>query len=223
MADIFDWSSTASQNTTVDGIDVDTDMPIGGIDNAFRSTMAIIRNSFASGLKSFLSGLSALGVDRGGTGATTLTGLLKGNGASAITAIAMDGTTKKFLRADSSFNAPVESIAMKITDDATSPLAGTGKFYFRVPYAFAVDDVRASLNSAQTGGSLLTVDINKNGSSILSTKLTIDNNETTSKTAVTAPVISGGTFADDDILSVDIDQAGTGGKGLTVTILGRQV
>lgn len=198
-------------------------MPIGGIDNAFRSVMAIVRNSFTSTLKNFLAGVSALGVGSGGTGATTLTGILKGNGTSAVTAIALDGSGVKFLRADGTFVVPKESISMKITDDATAVSAGTGKFYFRIPYPFNVEEVRASLNTAQSGGNILTVDINKNGSTILSTKLTVDNNEATSKTAATAPVISSGSFADDDILSVDVDQIGNGtAKGLTVTLIGRQ-
>ena len=37
--------------------------------------------------------------------------------------------------------------------------------------------VRASLSTAQTIGSIFTVDINESGSSVLSTKLTIDNTE----------------------------------------------
>ena len=46
-----------------------------------------------------------------------------------------------------------------------------------MPYAMTLTSVRASLNTAQTSGSIFTVDINESGSSVLSTKLTIDNTE----------------------------------------------
>jgi len=82
-------------------------------------------------------------------------------------------------------------------------------------------EVRANLNTAQTSGSVFTVDINENGSSILSTKLTIDNTEKTSTTAATAPVISDGNLADDAEITIDIDQVGDGtAKGLKLTLIG---
>src|SRR3546814_3350750 len=56
MADIFDWSSSASSNTTVDGININTGCPAGNVDNAIRSVMALIRGSFASTLKTFFNG-----------------------------------------------------------------------------------------------------------------------------------------------------------------------
>jgi hypothetical protein len=62
------------------------------------------------------------------------------------------------------------------------------------------------------------VDINKNGTTVLSTKLTIDASEVTSTTAATAAVISVSAFADDDEVEFDIDVAGTGAKGLKVTL-----
>src|SRR5262245_7834025 len=75
--------------------------------------------------------------------------------------------------------------------------AGTAKFTFRLPLAVTLTGVRASLNVAQTSGSIFTVDINENGTTVLSTKLTIDNTEKTSTTAATAPVISDSALADD--------------------------
>jgi hypothetical protein len=81
--------------------------------------------------------------------------------------------------------------------------------------------VRASLTTAQASGSIFTVDINEGGSSILSTKLTIDNTETTSTTAATPPVISDTALADDAQITIDIDQIGNGtAKGLKVMLIG---
>lgn len=71
MADIFDWSTTPASNTTVDGINVNTGMPVQNVDNALRAIMAAVRNSFSAPLETFLNGTSALPVSSGGTGSTT--------------------------------------------------------------------------------------------------------------------------------------------------------
>jgi hypothetical protein len=84
-----------------------------------------------------------------------------------------------------------------------------------------VYEVRASLTTAQASGSIFTVDINESGTSILSTKLTIDNTEKTSVTAATPAVISDSSLADDAEITVDIDQIGNGtAKGLKITLIG---
>jgi hypothetical protein len=107
------------------------------------------------------------------------------------------------------------------SDETTALTAGTAKVTFRLPAAFTLTGVRASLTTAQTSGSIFTVDINLGGVSILSTKLTIDNTEKTSLTAVTAPVISNTTMTDDGEITVDIDQIGDGtAKGLKITLIG---
>jgi hypothetical protein len=113
------------------------------------------------------------------------------------------------------------SIQLACSDLTTALTTGTGKAYFRAPYAFTLTAVRASLGTAQTSGSIFTVDINEGGSTILSTKLTIDNTEKTSTTAATAAVISDTAIADDAEITVDIDQVGDGtAKGLIVTLIG---
>lgn len=98
---------------------------------------------------------------------------------------------------------------------------GTAKATFRMPYAMFVQEVRASLVTAQTSGSLVTVDINEGGTSIISTKLTLDNTEKTTTTAAAAAVISDTSLADDAEITIDIDQVGDGtAKGLKITIKG---
>lgn len=71
MADIFDWSTTAGSNGTVDGINIAEGCPAGNLNNAARSIMALVRNSFASALESFLAGSAGLPVANGGTAATS--------------------------------------------------------------------------------------------------------------------------------------------------------
>ena len=115
-----------------------------------------------------------------------------------------------------------ESIIIACSDEATALTTGTAKVTFRMPFAMTVSAVKASLSVAQTSGSILIVDINEGGTSILSTKLTIDNNEKTSATAATAAVISDSALAADAEITIDIDQVGaaTIAKGLKITING---
>lgn len=68
MAGIFDWSATPASNSTVDGINVADGCPAGNMNNAVRSTMALIRQSFNSTLANFLAGASPLALANGGTG-----------------------------------------------------------------------------------------------------------------------------------------------------------
>jgi len=90
-----------------------------------------------------------------------------------------------------------------------------------MPCAMTVTSVRASVGTAPTGSTLI-VDINENGTSILSTKLSIDVTEKTSTTAAVPAVISDSALADDSEITIDIDQIGStiAGAGLKVTIIG---
>ena len=114
-------------------------------------------------------------------------------------------------------------IAIAVGDEVTPIVIGTGAVTFRTPYAFTLTDVRASLTTAQASGSILTVDINEGGTTVLSTKITLDNTEKTSTTAATAPVISDSALADDAEITVDIDQVGDGtAAGLKIYLIGYQ-
>jgi hypothetical protein len=112
-------------------------------------------------------------------------------------------------------------LVVAASDETTALTAGTAKITFRMPRAVTLTAVRASLTTAQASGSIFTVDINEGGTSILSTKLTIDNTEKTSTTAATPPVISDTSLADDSEITIDIDQIGNGtAKGLKVMLIG---
>ena len=114
-------------------------------------------------------------------------------------------------------------IGVACSDETTDITAGTAKVTFRAPFAMTLTAVRASLTAAQPSGSIFTVDINEGGTSILSTKLTIDNTETTSVTAATPAVISDASIADDAVITVDVDQVGdAGARGLKIWLIGRR-
>lgn len=118
-------------------------------------------------------------------------------------------------------NKQPEAIQVACSDETTNLTTGTSKITFRMPFAMTLTGVRASLSTAQTAGVLLTVDINQNGTSVLGTKLTFDNTEKTTTTAVTPATIVTSALTDDAEITVDIDQVGTAGaRGLKVTLIG---
>ena len=112
-------------------------------------------------------------------------------------------------------------IQLAASDETTALTTGTAKVTFRMPHAMTLTAVRASLTTAQASGTIFTVDINQSGSSVLGTKLTIDNTEKTSTTAATAATITTSALTDDAEITVDIDQIGNGtATGLKITLIG---
>jgi hypothetical protein len=114
--------------------------------------------------------------------------------------------------------APV-AIQVAISDETTAITTGTAKITFRAPYAFTLTGVRASLSTASSSGAPV-FDINQGGSTVLSTKLSIDASEKTSTTAATPPVISTSAITSDAEITIDVDTAGTGAAGAKITLLG---
>jgi hypothetical protein len=118
-------------------------------------------------------------------------------------------------------SAATQVIAIACSDETTPITTGTAKVTFHMPYAFTLTGIKAGLTTAQGSGSIFTVDVNEAGSTILSTKLTIDNTEKTSATAATPPVISDSSLADNAEITIDVDQIGTSGAtGLKVYLIG---
>lgn len=121
---------------------------------------------------------------------------------------------------NSDANLPFEMV-IACSDETTALTTGTAKVSFRMPRGVVLTSVRASLVTAQASGSIFTVDINEAGSTILSTKLTVDNTEKTSVTATTPAVISDSALADDALMTIDIDQVGDGtATGLKIALIG---
>jgi hypothetical protein len=119
--------------------------------------------------------------------------------------------------------AQTECFPIACSDETTALTTGTAKVTFRMPYAFTLTAVRASVTTAPTGAALQ-VDINEGGVSILSTPITIDASEKTSTTAAVPPVISDSALADDAEVTIDIDVVGStvAGAGLKVYLIGHQ-
>lgn len=116
-----------------------------------------------------------------------------------------------------------EVLVVAVSDETSDLTTGNGKVTFRMPYAMTLTEVRASVVTAPTGANLI-CDINESGTSVLSTKLSIDATEKTSTTATTEAVISDNALADDSEITIDIDQIGSSvaGAGLKVYLIGNR-
>jgi hypothetical protein len=101
------------------------------------------------------------------------------------------------------------TIGLACSDETTDLVAASPVVTFRMPHAMTLTAVRASGDDSPDRCSTVIVDINEAGTSVLSTKLSIDASEKTSTTAATAAVISDSALADDAEITIDIDQVGS--------------
>lgn len=112
-----------------------------------------------------------------------------------------------------------------VTDETTPIAVGNNQVKIRTPRAFSLTGIKASLSTAQTGGtSLLTVDVKQNGTSIFNTLLTFDDNTETTVVATTPCVLTSNPLpiVSDAVISVDVTQIGNGtAKGLKIDMLGK--
>ena len=102
-------------------------------------------------------------------------------------------------------------------DETTDLETGTAKATFHMPnYATTLLSVAVGVTTAPTGSTAI-FDLNEAGTSVLSTKVSIDVGEFHSDNGAIPPVISDSSLASLAKMTVDIDQvgstvAGTGGK-----------
>lgn len=113
---------------------------------------------------------------------------------------------------------------IKVFDDATAATTGDGKVIFMIPVecnGMNLVDVEAYVTGASSSGAL-TIQVRNvtQAADMLSTAITIDQSETTSLTAATAPVIDAANddVATGDLIAIDVDGAGTSAEGLGVVL-----
>lgn len=109
-------------------------------------------------------------------------------------------------------------LGLALYDETTQIATGTTTITMLAPFSGTVTGVTISLSTS--GSTLSTVNLKNNGTTIFSTKPTIDANEFSSQTAATPPVITGSTLNVYDTLVFSIDTAGTGAKGLKCWLTG---
>ncbi|MBR0653289.1 hypothetical protein GXW78_26790 [Roseomonas terrae] len=105
-------------------------------------------------------------------------------------------------------------------DETTELEAGAAKVSFRMLRRRVLEGLRVTLNGASTSG-VVTVDVNVDGATILSTKLTIDQGELTSRTAAVPAVLTAEAIEDDALVTIDIDGAGADATGLKIHFMMR--
>jgi hypothetical protein len=182
-----------------------------------KSALSAFRTFYVNNVNLASEVTGTLPIANGGTGQTTanaaLNALLPSQTGNSGEYLFTDGTNTKWTK---------DTFAMVIamSDETTDLTTGAAKVTFRAPFAMTITGVRANVNTAPVGSTII-VDINDSGTTIMSTnKLSIDASEETSVTAATAAGITDSSIADDAEITLDIDQIGssTAGKGLKVTI-----
>tara|TARA_R110002153_G_scaffold230883_2_gene384143 strand:+ start:1141 stop:3990 length:2850 start_codon:yes stop_codon:yes gene_type:complete len=164
----------------------------------------------------------------------TLTGDVTGTGtgsfattiATASVDIAMLSATgspsaSNYLQGDGTWATPSGTantdMGLAVSDEATALTGSTTVALgtFHAQKAGTWSEILIGVTTAPTG-STLTCDVHKNGTTIFSTKPTIDATEKTSVTAATAAVISTTTYAKGDLIELFCDSVGTtiAGTGL---------
>lgn len=107
------------------------------------------------------------------------------------------------------------------SDESTAITTTTNAVRFQLPFAVNLMSVYASLSVAQTSGSIFTIDVKENGTSIFSTLPTIDNGDFDTSNPVTPAVISDSSIAAFTPVVVSVTQVGDGtAKGLKVWFIG---
>ena len=217
---IIPAGATGAQWSTFD--EGDLAIYSGGTWYSFAPVDGVVVN-FDGEQKQWLEGSAGGWSGMGGGGSVAAEDVSYDNSSSGLTATDVQEAIDEL--AGVGPGAPVQCIPIACSDETTDLTTGTAKVTFRMPYAFTLlsgaAGVRASLTGAPTGAALV-VDINEAGSSILSTKLSIDASEKTSTTAATPAVISDTSLAGDAEITIDIDQVGSSsaGNGLKVYLIG---
>ena len=120
---ISEFSSTPANNTDIDSINIAEGCAPSGINDAIRELMAQLKD-WQAGLSGDVTVVAA-----GGTGVGTLTGIVKGNGTSAMTAVtapsgAIVGTTDTQTLTSKTFTGYTETV-YALSGTAIDPANGT--------------------------------------------------------------------------------------------------
>jgi hypothetical protein len=173
------------------------------------------------GKESALNGLLDVSGSITVTGSVNVTGSITGSllGTASFATSASFAISASFASTASLATRPELTMTVAVSDETTTLTTGNAKLTFRAPYAMTLTQIPRSSVSQSSSSGLVTVDINESGTSILgANKLSIDATEKTSTTAATPTTLADTSIADDAEITMDIDSAGTGAKGLKVVL-----
>jgi len=125
-----------------------------------------------------------------------------------------DGTNLRLL------NGAAVALAVAVGDETTTITTGSAKVTFRMPHAMTLSKIKGSLTAVSTATGL-TVDVTHGGTSVFSTRMTFDANEGTTESAAAPSVLGVTALSDDAVMTINVDGAGGGAKGLKVYLIGR--
>tara|TARA_R100001163_G_scaffold28043_1_gene22587 strand:- start:7163 stop:7573 length:411 start_codon:yes stop_codon:yes gene_type:complete len=110
---------------------------------------------------------------------------------------------------------PEQALIIAASDETSDITTGDNKVKIRLPYAFNIDEVRASVSTAPTGSGITVSAVT--GSTTIGS-VTIAAGATSAKTTVTQ------NLADESEISINVSSVGstTAGTGLKVTLKGRK-
>lgn len=106
---------------------------------------------------------------------------------------------------------------IECSDETTELVAADPIKTFRSPFACQFNDARASINGVSASGGPIIIDIKESGSTLLGTKLTIDDGEESSLSAP-SPTIIDNSIADDAEITIVLVDAGSGATGLKIAM-----
>jgi hypothetical protein len=216
VADGGTGSSTALAARAALGLTISSDV------QAYSAVLDATTASFLTADRSKLDGVELL-ADVTDSVNVASSGAFMASGVSAFGATLVDdadaATALVTLGALDKTIIPTE-IMTAASDELTAIVTATDVMQFRMPYAMTGSEIRASLGSACATGTF-TVDVNVGGATVFSTLLTVDATEKTSTTAAIPAVLSVTAWADDAIVTIDVDNQGDGtATGLKITMIG---
>lgn len=209
----FIWPS-ASQNFTADTVTITNDLTVRG--NIKGGTLVITNdvrfynNTYISNIYAFTgflsNNLTVLGTSAFNTFTANSGTISNANGLTIGGNIA------------ATYAGITNVMTWALSDMTTALTTGTNKNYWYAPAAgMTIKFVRATLATTSSGAAPV-FDINEAGTSILSTKITVDAGEWDSLDATTQPVISDSAIAGKAKIDFDIDTAGTAAAGAQIQI-----
>ena len=141
------------------------------------------------------------------------------------------GSNSQILVCDSSdadgnkYDDNTTSFVVACSDETSDLETGDDKAQIQLPFAFELTAISANVNTASTGADI-NIQVQEDGVNIISgVGITIDADETSSETSATQPTLTDSTLAFNSIISVDIDQVGSGdtGNGLKINLIGYRI